>query len=413
VSVALVGSCTNSSYEDMGRAADVAAQGRAHGLTAAAQLLVTPGSERVRATIARDGQMRALEELGGVVLANACGPCIGQWRRDDAAAAAPNTIVTSYNRNFPRRNDGRPTTMNFIASPEIVTALALAGRLSFNPMTDELTGADGARFRLAAPAPAPDVPADGFDVARRAYVAPPPDGRHITVRIDPASERLQALQPWPPSPTDGFAGLRVLAKTRGKTTTDHIAPAGPWLRYRGHLDRFSDNLLSGAVNAFTGETGHGRDLLSGAAGQPFARTARNYRRHGVRWIIVGDHNYGEGSSREHAALSPRLLGGVAVIARSFARIHETNLKKQGLLALTFADPDDYEKLREDDLVALTGVAELTARAPVGCIVTHADGTKEPLVLRHSYSTRQIAWFLAGSALNAAAAEASAGTSTAA
>jgi len=393
ISTALIGSCTNSSYEDMSRAADVARQARQHGRAAVAGLLVTPGSERVRATIARDGQMQALQQVGATVLANACGPCIGQWRRAAAATAAPNTIVTSYNRNFPRRNDGQASTMNFIASPELVTALAIAGRLSFNPLTDSLPGADGKPFKLAPPAPAPEVPPGGFTGGRAAYVAPPADGCDVVLRIDPASERLQRLEPWPAWDGGDFLDLAVLLKAKGKTTTDHISPAGPWLRYRGHLDRFSDNMFMGAVNAFTGEAGKGSD------GRSFSQTARDYRAQGVRWVAIGDANYGEGSSREHAALSPRLLGGVAVIARSFARIHETNLKKQGLLALTFARPEDYGRIRADDRLDLVGLADLAPGRPVDCRVVHRDGSTETLSLAHSFSAAQIAWFRAGSALN--------------
>src|SRR5262252_10819205 len=321
ISTALIGSCTNSSYEDMSRAADVAEQAKAHGIKAGVLFLVTPGSEQVRATIDRDGQMQSLKDVGGTVLANACGPCIGQWRRSVAADAVPNTIVTSYNRNFPRRNDGSPATMNFIGSPEIVTAFALAKRLSFNPLTDTLTDAQGKSFRFQPPKPAPEVPAHGFDAGLATYVAPPEDGSSIKLEVDPNSERLQLMEPWPAWDGKDFVDMPVLIKTQGKTTTDHISPAGPWLRYRGHLDKFSDNMLSGAVNAYTGEAGKGR---SGT----FSAIARDYRARGVRWVVIGDANYGEGSSREHAALSPRLLGGAAVIARSFARIHESNLKKQ-------------------------------------------------------------------------------------
>jgi aconitate hydratase A / 2-methylisocitrate dehydratase len=399
ISAALIGSCTNSSYEDMSRAADVAAQASARGMRAAAPLMATPGSEQIRATIERDGQMRALEDAGAVVLANACGPCIGQWRRSDAAAERPNAIVTSYNRNFPGRNDGRAGTMNFIASPEIVTALALAGRLSFNPLVDALTGADGKPFRLEPPKPAPDVPERGFDGARPAYVAPPADGRGVELAIDPASERLQKMEPWPAWDGLDLTGLPVLLKAKGKTTTDQISPAGPWLKYRGHLERFSDNMFMGAVNAFTGETGKGRNALTGTNAQGFSAIARDYRARGVRWIVIGDANYGEGSSREHAALSPRLLGAAAVIARSFARIHESNLKKQGLLALVFRDPADYERVREDDRVSLVGLARLAPGRPVECRLEHADGTSETLALVHSYSEAQIGWFRAGSALN--------------
>lgn len=399
LSAALIGSCTNSSYEDMSRAADVAAQARAHGVAAGVPFLVTPGSERVRATTERDGQLGTLRDVGGVVLANACGPCIGQWQRPDELTGRPNTIVTSYNRNFPGRNDGRRTTMNFIASPEIVTALALAGRLSFNPLTDSLVGADGRSFRLEPPRPAPDVPEAPFERGDARYVAPSRDGARVPLRLAAGSERLQRLEPWPAWDGRDFVALPVLVKTKGKTTTDQISPAGPWLRYRGHLERFSDNLLAGAVNAFDGATGTTLDVLSGASGRPIAEVARHYRRSGIRWVIVGDRNYGEGSSREHAALSPRLLHGAAVIARSFARIHESNLKKQGLLALTFDDPADYERIRERDRVSLVGLARLSPGEPVECVVTHEDGGTDTLRLRHSYSASQLAWFRAGSALN--------------
>jgi len=399
ISTALIGSCTNSSYEDMSRAADVAEQARARGLTAAVPFLVTPGSEQVRATIERDGQMKSLKEARGTVLANACGPCIGQWRRSEKASTQPNTIVTSYNRNFPRRNDGQPTTMNFIASPEIVTAFAVAGKLSFNPLTDTLKGADGKPFRMDPPKPAPEVPAKPFDRGQSTYVAPPADGASVRIVVDPKSERLQLMEPWPAWDGKDFSDTPVLMKTKGKTTTDHISPAGPWLRYRGHLDKFSENLLMGATNAFTGEAGKGKNVLTGAAGQEIAKIARDYRSRGIKWVIVGDHNYGEGSSREHAALCPRLLGGGAVIARSFARIHESNLKKQGLLALTFQDPADYDRIREDDRLSLVGLAAMAPGKPLECRVQHADGSTETLQLSHSFSAAQLEWFRAGSALN--------------
>jgi aconitate hydratase len=400
ISAALIGSCTNSSYEDMSRAADVAAQARANGLKAATAFLVTPGSEQVRATIERDGQMGSLQEVGASVLANACGPCIGQWRRAGEAQAHPNTIVTSYNRNFPARNDGQPGTMHFIASPEIVTALAIAGRLSFNPLTDALPGRDGRPFRFTPPVRAPEVPGAGYRADRRAYVAPPVDGGAVDLRVDPSSERIQRMQPWPAWNGQDLRDMPVLLKTRGKTTTDHISPAGPWLRFRGHLDRFSDNLLLGATNAYTGERGLSRNVLTGESGRPVAANARDYRSRGLRWIIVGDANYGEGSSREHAALSPRLLGGAAVVARSFARIHESNLKKQGLLALTFRDPADYDRIREDDRVDLVGLASMAPGQALECRLHHADGSSETLRLEHTYSETQIGWFRAGSALNA-------------
>jgi aconitate hydratase len=399
ISTALIGSCTNSSYEDMSRAADVAEQAKAHGLKAAVPFLVTPGSEQVRATIERDGQMQSLKDIDGTVLANACGPCIGQWRRSVAADAVPNTIVTSYNRNFPRRNDGSPTTMNFIGSPEIVTALALAKRLSFNPLTDTLTGAEGLPFRLDPPNPAPEVPARDFDRGQATYITPPEDGSGIQLQVDPKSERLQLMEPW--SAWDGrdFVDMPVLIKTQGKTTTDHISPAGPWLRYRGHLDKFSDNMFMGATNAFNGEAGTGINVLTGAKGEAIGKIARDYKAHGIKWVAIGDHNYGEGSSREHAALSPRLLGGAAVIARSFARIHESNLKKQGLLALTFQDPADYDRIRADDRLSLVGLEEMAPHQPVECRIKHPDGTSETLRLNHTFSASQLEWFRKGSALN--------------
>jgi aconitate hydratase len=399
ISAALIGSCTNSSYEDMSRSADVAGQAKAHGLKAQVPYMVTPGSEQVRATIERDGQMKSLSEIGGNVLANACGPCIGQWKRSKEATATANTIVTSYNRNFPARNDGAPTTMNFIASPEIVTALAIAGRLSFNPLTDTLPGADGKPFRLSPPKPAPEVPARAFERGHSTYVAPPADGSKVDLKVSPSSERIQLMKPWAPWDGNDFLDMPVLLKTKGKTTTDHISPAGPWLRFRGHLDKFSDNLLMGGTNAYTGERGKSKNVLTGTSGQAVADNARHYQKQRVKWVIVGDANYGEGSSREHAALSPRLLGGVAVIARSFARIHESNLKKQGLLALTFKNAADYDRLREDDRLSLVGLAAMAPGKPVECRVKHADGQVETLWLDHTFSAPQIGWFRAGSALN--------------
>jgi aconitate hydratase len=361
-------------------------------------LMVTPGSGRS----ARPSNATAdavAQDIGAVVLANACGPCIGQWRRSHSTAGTPNTIVTSYNRNFPRRNDGQATTMNFIASPEIVTALALAGELSFNPLTDSLTGGDGRPFRLAPPAPAPEVPAKHFERGRSTYIAPPEDGRRIALQsIRGASAPL--LGALAGLGRTGFLDLPS-RQDRGKTTTTTSA-CRPWLRYRGHLDKFSDNLLQGAVNGFTKEAGRGTNVLTGETGQPLSKLARDYRSRGLRWVIIGDANYGEGSSREHAALSPRLLGGAAVIARGFARIHESNLKKQGLLALCFLDLGDYERIREDDRVSLLGLATMAPGKPLGCRVRHADGTGETLRLDHSYSAAQLEWFRAGSALNAMA-----------
>lgn len=399
ISATLIGSCTNSSYEDMSRAADVAEQAKAHGIKAAVPYLVTPGSEQVRATIERDGQMQSLLDINGTVLANACGPCIGQWRRAKEVSTVPNTIVTSYNRNFPRRNDGQATTMNFIGSPEIVTAMALAGRLSFNPLTDTLTGADGQPFRLEPPQVAPEVPAKNFDHGQATYIAPPRDGSRVELKVDPKSERIQLMQPWPAWDGKDFTDMPVLMKTQGKTTTDHISPAGPWLRYRGHLDKFSDNMFMGATNAYSSEAGKGTNVLTGENSQPIASIARHYQSKGVKWVVVGDSNYGEGSSREHAALSPRLLGGAAVIVRSFARIHESNLKKQGLLALTFQNPADYDRIREDDRVSLVGLKAMAPGKPVECRVKHADGATETLRLNHSFSAAQLEWFRKGSALN--------------
>ena len=399
IDTALIGSCTNSSYEDMSRAADVAEQARAHGLKAASPLMVTPGSEQIRATIEQDGQMASLKSIEGVVLANACGPCIGQWKREKLLDGVPNTIVTSYNRNFPRRNDGRSETMNFIGSPEVVVALALGGRLSFNPLTDTLTDSDGNPFRLDPPAQAPEAPPNGFQRGDSSYVAPPEDGSGIEIVVDPDSERLELLQPFPEWDGSDYVEVPVLIKVRGKCTTDHISPAGPWLRYRGHLDKFSDNLLMGATNAYTGEAGKGKNVLTGETGRAISKTARHYQAQGLRWVIVGDVNYGEGSSREHAAMSPRLLGGAAVIARSFARIHESNLKKQGLLPLTFQYPADYDRIREDDRISLLGLANLFPGQPVTCVVRHSDGETETLKLDHSFGEKQVEWFKAGSALN--------------
>jgi aconitate hydratase len=399
IDTCLIGSCTNSSYEDMSRAADITRQAQAHGLKAGTPLMVTPGSEQVRATIERDGQMDALKAVDATVLANACGPCIGQWRREKALDGVPNTILTSYNRNFPRRNDGRSETMNFIASPEIVTAMSLAGRLSFNPITDTLTGSDGEQFRLDPPARAPEVPAENFARGRSSFSSPPEDGSDIEIVVDPESPRLQLMEPWPAWDGKDFRNMPVLVKVKGKCTTDHISPAGPWLRLRGHLDKFSDNMFMGATNAFTEEAGKSSNRLTGEAGVAISRIARHYKAEGVSWVVVGDDNYGEGSSREHAALSPRLLGGAAIIVRSFARIHETNLKKQGLLPLTFSDPADYELVREDDRIDLIGLAGLEAGKPVSCILSHSDGTRHELDLQHSYGESQIEWFRAGSALN--------------
>ncbi|MEC9279682.1 MAG: aconitate hydratase [Chloroflexota bacterium] len=398
ISTALIGSCTNSSYEDMSRSADVADQAKAFGIEIATQLMVTPGSEQVRATIERDGQLESLRSIGATVLANACGPCIGQWRRARENEDA-NTIVTSYNRNFPARNDARPQTMNFIASPEMTVALALAGRLSFNPMTDTLTDAQGNSVMLEPPKQAPDVPEEDFDPGNSSYIAPPEDGSSVEVVVDPNSPRIELINPWPAWDQKDIVDAPVVMKVQGKCTTDHISPAGPWLSLRGHLTKFSENFLMGGINAYNGEAGKGLDVLSGETGVAVSHIARHYQAEGLKWVVVGDSNYGEGSSREHAALSPKLLGGGAVIARSFARIHETNLKKQGLLALTFSDSADYDKIREDDRISLTGLTELSPGKPVPCTVSHSDGTSETLSLNHTLGEPQIEWFRLGSALN--------------
>ena len=398
ISTALIGSCTNSSYEDMSRSADVAEQAKAFGIEIATQLMVTPGSEQVRATIERDGQLESLRSIGATVLANACGPCIGQWRRARENEDA-NTIVTSYNRNFPARNDARPQTMNFIASPEMTVALALAGRLSFNPMTDTLTDAQGNAVMLEPPKQAPDVPEEDFDPGNSSYIAPPEDGSSVEVVVDPNSPRIELINPWPAWDQKDIVDAPVVMKVQGKCTTDHISPAGPWLSLRGHLTKFSENFLMGGINAYNGEAGKGLDVLSGETGVAVSHIARHYQAEGLKWVVVGDSNYGEGSSREHAALSPKLLGGGAVIARSFARIHETNLKKQGLLALTFSDSADYDKIREDARISLTGLTELAPGKPVPCTVSHSDGTSETLSVNHTLGEPQIEWFRLGSALN--------------
>lgn len=398
ISVALIGSCTNSSYEDMSRAASLAEQAKAKGVKAKIPLLVTPGSEQIRSTIERDGQMQSLKDIGATVLANACGPCIGQWNRPELKEDEPNTIVTSFNRNFPGRNDGRRNTLNFIGSPEMIIALALGGKLSFNPLEDELTAPDGTNFKLEPPKPAPEVPESGFKKPEGIYVPPSNNPEQVEVIIDPDSKRLQLLEPFDAWDRNDFEELPVLVKAKGKCTTDHISPAGAWLSFRGHLDNLSDNMLLGAVNAFNDEVGKGKNVLTGEL-ENFAKIARQYKEKGIKWVIVGDKNYGEGSSREHAAMTPRYLNCAAVITKSFARIHETNLKKQGILALTFSNPEDYEKIREDDRISLVGLDKLEAQKPVTCIINHNDGTKEEISLDHSYNKSQIEWFKAGSALN--------------
>jgi aconitate hydratase len=401
ISVSLIGSCTNSSYEDMCRTADIAAQAAKHGIKSRTPLMVTPGSEQVHLTIQRDGQMATLQKVGATVLANACGPCIGQWNRPTVDMDKVNTIVTSYNRNFPKRNDGSAKTLAFIASPEIVMAYGLAGRLSFNPLTDELTGSDGKRFKLSPPGPAPENPAKGYVPDPHGYVGPPKDAAQaaaIRINIAPTSERLQLLAPFPAWDGKDVVDAPVLLKAKGKCTTDHISPAGPWLRFRGHLDNVSNNCFLGAINAFTNSAGGGKDQLDGKT-KLFPEVARNYKAKGLKWVVVGDQNYGEGSSREHAAMEPRHLGGAAILARSFARIHETNLKKQGMLPLTFADPADYDKVQEDDRVSILGLAALAPGKPVTIELKHKDGKVDRIQARHTFSADQVAWFRAGSALN--------------
>jgi aconitate hydratase len=395
LSSALVGSCTNSSYEDIGRSAFVAKQALDNGLKMPLPFLVSPGSTQIQNTIERDGQMATLNSVGATVLANACGPCIGQWKRDDIKSGDKNSIVTSFNRNFRGRNDSNNETLAFIGSPEIVMALGLAGRLDFNPMTDELETPKG-KIKLKAPE-APELPAKGYVADPLGYQAPA--GKGATVAVSPTSDRLQLLKPFTIWDGKDFNDQIVLAKAKGKCTTDHISPGGPWLKYRGHLDNISNNMLLGADNAFTGEIGKGKDQLTGKGGIEFNKLAREYQKAGHGWVVIGDENYGEGSSREHAAMSPRFLGCTAVITRSFARIHETNLKKQGVLALTFNDPKDYEKIQEDDRVTLSDLSSIAPGKLVKMTIKHKDGKSEEVQLKHSYNTEQIRWFKAGSALN--------------
>jgi aconitate hydratase len=398
ISVALVGSCTNSSYEDITRSADVALQAKTHGVRMVVPLLVTPGSDQIFQTIKRDGQMAALEEVGATVLANACGPCIGQWHRPGMKKGERNTIVTSFNRNFPGRNDANPETLAFIGSPEIVMAYGLAGRLSFNPLRDTLPG-PGGPWKLEPPRKAPDLPEKGFVFSRAGYIAPAENPSNVFVTVDPGSERLQILDPFDPVVDAAFVEMPLLMKTKGKTTTDHISPAGFWLRFRGHLDKISDNMFTGAINAFTGDRGKTMNQLTGERSADVPTVARAYKAGGKKWVVVGDENYGEGSSREHAAMSPRYLGAAAIIARSFARIHESNLKKQGVLPLTFADPSAYDRVRETDRVTLANLRDLAPGVPVTAILHHDGGTVDQVELRHTLNQEQIAWFRAGSALN--------------
>lgn len=390
LSAALIGSCTNSSYEDIGRAASVAQQAIDAGIKMPQNFLVSPGSTQIQNTIERDGQMETLNKVGATVLANACGPCIGQWKRDDFKKGEKNTIVTSFNRNFRGRNDANPETLGFIGSPEVVMALGLAGRLDFNPATDKIGD-----LTLKAPE-APEFPASGFVSDPEGYQEP--QGKNVEVQVSPSSDRLQVLTPFTQWDGEEFDDLIVLCKAKGKCTTDHISPAGQWLKYRGHLDNISNNMLLGAVNAFSGETGKGKNQLTGEVDE-FNKVARDYKGKGAGWLVIGDENYGEGSSREHAAMCPRFLGAKAVVVKSFARIHETNLKKQGVLAATFANASDYDKIKEDDRVAITGLKSFAPGKPLTMVVSHSDGSKDEIELAHTFNREQIKWFQAGSALN--------------
>jgi aconitate hydratase len=395
--VGLIGSCTNSSYEDMERAASLAKQALAHGLKAKSEFMISPGSEQIRATIQRDGQMEVFTQVGGVVMANACGPCIGQWKRHDVKKGDRNSIITSFNRNFAARNDSNPDTHAFVASPEIVMAFAIAGRLTFNPVTDTLTAADGSAFKLDPPS-GEQLPHKAFDPGANTYQPPAADGSKVQVLVDPASQRLQLLEPFKAWEGTDLTDMPILIKAKGKCTTDHISMAGPWLKFRGHLDNISNNLLIGAINFFNGKANTVKNQLTGETGEVPA-TARAYKAAGKGWVVIGDENYGEGSSREHAAMEPRHLGGRAIIVKSFARIHETNLKKQGMLPLTFADPADYDRLQEDDLVSILGLTDFQPGVALTMVAKHKDGSEDRITLNHTYNAQQIGWFKAGSALN--------------
>lgn len=395
LSSALIGSCTNSSYEDIGRSAMIAEQALSIGVKMQQPFLVSPGSTQIQNTITRDGQMKTFEAVGAVVLANACGPCIGQWKRDDVKSGDKNTILTSFNRNFRGRNDANMETLGFIGSPEIVMAMGLAGRIDFNPMTDELQGPKG-KVKLKPPF-APELPEKGFMPDLDGYQKP--EGAKVAVAVSPTSDRLQLLKPFKKWDEKDFVDHMLLAKTKGKCTTDHISPGGKWLNYRGHLDNISSNLLLGADNAhLTGEIGKGINKLTGEK-KEIATVAREYQKAGKSWMIIGDENYGEGSSREHAAMSPRFLGCTAVITKSFARIHETNLKKQGILAAVFANPADYDKVQEKDMLSIRGLRDFAPGKNLFLEAKHADGTVDKIELKHSYNMEQIKWFRAGSALN--------------
>ena len=398
---ALIGSCTNSSYEDFSRAASLARQAAAAGLRVKVPLLVTPGSEQVRATVERDGQIAAFESVGATVLANACGPCIGQWKRENIRKGETNTIVTSFNRNFPARNDANPQTLAFIGSPEMVVAAAFAGDLGFDPRRDAIRN-NGGEFRFQPPT-GDELPRRGYELGDEGFLAPPAGGSGRAVVVDANSIRLQRLTPWAPWDGKDIEDCVILLKSSGKTTTDHISPAGPWLRFRGHLDNISDNTFTGVNNAFAPEVGTGNNVLNGERGKLLPDIARDYKRAGQPWVVIGDENFGEGSSREHAAMQPRHLGGVAMIVRSFARIAETNLKKQGLLPLRLADPADYDKFGQEDRVGIRGVTSLTPGKSLSVEIRHPDGRTESVEVTHSFTQDQIGWFVAGGALNEIAA----------
>jgi aconitate hydratase len=395
VEVGLIGSCTNSSYEDLSRAAAVARQAANDKLKVTAQLIINPGSEQIRRTAERDGLITDFRRIGAVIMANACGPCIGQWKRHTDDNARKNTIVTSFNRNFAKRADGNPNTHAFVASPELTVALAVAGSLCFNPLTDEIVTEDGRKVKLKEPQGA-DFPPNGFEAAGSGYVAPRNDDG--AVYINPKSDRLQLLSPFPAPKEDDLANMPLLIKVAGKCTTDHISMAGAWLRFRGHLENISGNLLMGAVNAFNGKANAVLNRLNGEYGEVSA-VARQYKAQGISSIVVAEENYGEGSSREHAAMEPRYLNVKVILAKSFARIHETNLKKQGMLALTFDDKRDYDKIREDDSISIVGIQNFRAGEPLTVVLRHADNSQESFLVRHTFNDLQIKWYLAGSALN--------------
>ncbi|GLU53761.1 aconitate hydratase [Dyadobacter frigoris] len=397
LSVGLIGSCTNSSYEDISRAASLAQQAVDKKLVVTSEYTITPGSEQVRFTVERDGFLDTFAQIGGVVLANACGPCIGQWARHGAEKGEKNSIITSFNRNFSKRADGNPNTHSFVASPEIVTALAIAGRLTFNPLTDTLINSEGVAVMLDEPSGL-ELPTKGFAVEDAGYQAPAEDGTKVQVLVSPTSDRLQLLEPFKAWEGTDLNGLKLLIKAKGKCTTDHISMAGPWLKYRGHLDNISNNMLIGAVNFYNEKTNTVKNQLTGVYGEVPA-VQRDYKANGIGTIVVGDENYGEGSSREHAAMEPRFLGARAILVKSFARIHETNLKKQGMLALTFANTADYDKIQEDDTIDIKGLQSFAPGVQLTIVLHHSDGTTEEFPVNHTYNQQQIEWFKEGSALN--------------